>query len=102
MPRGDPGVLLPVAVRRRRRAGRRRQLDDHVEVYLERHGKLKVDFEIGDALDKLERLKLVESRAAVSGRAARPAPRTSRGRPTSAAVLNSKLVGLTPDARPEE
>lgn len=36
------------------------QLDDYVELYLEQHAKLKVDFEIGDALVKLERLKLVE------------------------------------------
>lgn len=35
------------------------QLDDYVELYLEDNAKLKVDFEIGDALDKLERLKIV-------------------------------------------
>jgi hypothetical protein len=35
------------------------QLDDYVELYLESHANLKVDFEIGDALDKLERLRLV-------------------------------------------
>src|SRR6266436_4865879 len=36
------------------------QLDDYVELYLEGAAKLKVDFEIGDALAKLERLKLVQ------------------------------------------
>jgi hypothetical protein len=36
------------------------QLDDHVEQYLEKEAGLKVDFEIGDALAKLERLQLVE------------------------------------------
>jgi hypothetical protein len=35
------------------------QLDDYVELYLEGQANLKVDFEIGDALDKLERLNLV-------------------------------------------
>lgn len=35
------------------------QLDDYVEMYLEEKANLKVDFEIGDALDKLERLQLV-------------------------------------------
>ncbi len=35
-------------------------LDDYVELYLEGNANLKVDFEIGDALDKLERLKLVK------------------------------------------
>jgi hypothetical protein len=35
------------------------QLDDYVEMYLEGNADLKVDFEIGDALDKLEKLKLV-------------------------------------------
>jgi hypothetical protein len=35
------------------------QLDDYVELYLEGHANLKVDFEIGDALAKLERLKIV-------------------------------------------
>jgi hypothetical protein len=35
------------------------QLDDYVELYLEGQANLKVDFEIGDALDKLERLRLV-------------------------------------------
>jgi hypothetical protein len=37
-------------------------LDDYVELYLEQRAKLKVDFEIGDALDKLERLRVVEKR----------------------------------------
>ncbi len=36
------------------------QLDDHVEEYLEQAANLKVDFEIGDALAKLERLRLIE------------------------------------------
>jgi hypothetical protein len=36
------------------------QLDDYVEMYLEGNAGLKVDFEIGDALAKLERLKIVE------------------------------------------
>jgi hypothetical protein len=36
------------------------QLDDYVELYLEGNANLKVDFEIGDALDKLERLSLVK------------------------------------------
>jgi hypothetical protein len=35
------------------------QLDDYVELYLEGNANLKVDFEIGDALAKLERLKIV-------------------------------------------
>src|SRR5205823_4856583 len=35
------------------------QLDDYVEMYLEANAKLEVDFEIGDALDKVERLGLV-------------------------------------------
>ncbi len=35
------------------------QLDDYVEMYLEGNAHLKVDFEIGDALAKLERLKIV-------------------------------------------
>src|SRR5262245_23575988 len=34
-------------------------LDDYVEMYLEQHANLKVDFEIGDALDKVERLGIV-------------------------------------------
>jgi hypothetical protein len=34
------------------------QLDDYVELYLEGAAKLKVDFEIGDALEKLVRLRL--------------------------------------------
>jgi hypothetical protein len=38
------------------------QLDDYVEMYLEQHAGLKVDFEIGDALAKLERLKIVAKR----------------------------------------
>ncbi len=36
------------------------QLDDYVEMFLEGTVNLKVDFEIGDALDKLEKLRLVE------------------------------------------
>jgi hypothetical protein len=37
------------------------QLDDYVELYLEGSAAaLKVDFEIGDALDKLEKLKIVQ------------------------------------------
>jgi hypothetical protein len=35
------------------------QLDDYIELYLEGNANLKVDFEIGDALAKLERLKIV-------------------------------------------
>jgi hypothetical protein len=35
-------------------------LDDYIELELERVAKLKVDFEIGDALDKLEKLRIVE------------------------------------------
>ncbi len=38
---------------------RAEQLDDYVELYLEGNANLKVDFEIGDALAKLERLKIV-------------------------------------------
>lgn len=41
-----------------------KQLDDAIEVYLERASGMKVDFEIGDALDKLKRLKLVEETGA--------------------------------------
>jgi hypothetical protein len=36
------------------------QLDDYIEIYLEHNAAIKVDFEIGDALAKLERLKIVE------------------------------------------
>jgi hypothetical protein len=36
------------------------QLDDYVEMYLEGTAGLKVDFEIGDALAKLERLHIVK------------------------------------------
>jgi hypothetical protein len=36
------------------------QLDDYVELYLEGNANLKVDFEIGDALAKLERLRIVQ------------------------------------------
>lgn len=36
------------------------QLDDFVEEYLERNAGLKVDFEVGDALAKLERMKILE------------------------------------------
>lgn len=36
------------------------QLDDYVELYLEGNASLKVDFEIGDALAKLERLQIVK------------------------------------------
>jgi hypothetical protein len=46
------------------------QLDDYVELYLEQHANLKVDFEIGDALAKLERLKIVYQ----SGNAYRAVP----------------------------
>jgi hypothetical protein len=35
-------------------------LDDYVEMDLERLAGLKVDFEIEDALDKLEKLRIVE------------------------------------------
>ena len=35
-------------------------MDDYVELYLEGAVNLKVDFEIGDALAKLEHLHLVE------------------------------------------
>jgi hypothetical protein len=35
-------------------------LDDYIELYLERYADLKVDFEIGDAIDKLEKLRIVE------------------------------------------
>lgn len=41
------------------------QLDDYVEMYLEGNANLKVDFEIGDALAKLERLKIVRKTGAV-------------------------------------
>src|SRR5262249_14619254 len=37
------------------------QLDDYVEMYLESEAKLEVDFEIGDAVAKLERLGLVRT-----------------------------------------
>jgi hypothetical protein len=36
------------------------QLDDYVEIWLESQTQLKVDFEIGDAVAKLERLGIVE------------------------------------------
>jgi len=35
-------------------------LDDYVEMYLEQHANLEVDFEIGDALEKVERLGIVQ------------------------------------------
>lgn len=35
-------------------------LDDYIELELERVANLKIDFEIGDALDKLEKLRIVE------------------------------------------
>ena len=35
-------------------------LDDRVEQFLERHAGVKVDFEVGDAVAKLERLRIVE------------------------------------------
>ncbi len=41
------------------RAGLPPQLDDYVEMYLEGSAGLKVDFEIGDALAKLERMRIV-------------------------------------------
>ena len=59
MPRGDPGLLLSVAARRRCRLDQA-NLDDYVELDLERMANLKVDFEIGDALAKLERHELVQ------------------------------------------
>ena len=37
-----------------------RDLDDYVEMDLERIADLKVDFEIADAIDKLEKLRVVE------------------------------------------
>src|SRR5262249_57164870 len=37
------------------------QLDDYMELYLEGTAKLKVDFEIADALKKMTRLRLVEA-----------------------------------------
>jgi hypothetical protein len=46
------------------------QLDDYVELYLEGNANLKVDFEIGDALAKLERLKIVQK----AGKAYRAQP----------------------------
>jgi hypothetical protein len=48
-------------------------LDDYVELFLEGTCNLKVDFEIGDALDKLERLGMVEK----SGDHYRAAPLTT-------------------------
>lgn len=36
------------------------QLDDYIEIDLERVAGIKVDFEVDDALEKLERMKLVE------------------------------------------
>jgi hypothetical protein len=41
------------------------QLDDYVESYLEGNTGLKVDFEIGDALAKLERLQIVKTSGGV-------------------------------------
>src|SRR5207249_89917 len=35
-------------------------LDDSIEQYLERQANLQVDFEIGDAMAKLEKLRIVE------------------------------------------
>ncbi len=36
------------------------ELDDHIEAYLGRTAKLRVDFEISDALEKLEKLRFVQ------------------------------------------
>jgi hypothetical protein len=36
------------------------QLDDYVELYLEQNANLKIDFEISDALAKLERMRILE------------------------------------------
>ena len=41
-----------------------RDLDDYIELELERTADLKVDFEIGDALEKLEKLRIVEKHGA--------------------------------------
>lgn len=37
-------------------------LDDFIELYLEEAAQLKVDFEVGDALRKLEKMRIVEKR----------------------------------------
>ena len=37
-----------------------RELDDRIEQYLERTTGIRVDFEVGDAMDKLRRLQIVE------------------------------------------
>ncbi len=39
----------------------RERLDDEAEAYLRRAAHIEIDFEIGDAINKLERLELVES-----------------------------------------
>lgn len=44
---GDHGVTAP-------------ELDDQIEQYLDRTAGIQVDFEIGDAMDKLKRLQIVE------------------------------------------
>ena len=53
MPGDDPGLLLPLEARPRRGLGHA-QLDDYVEMELEGKLNLKVDFEVDDALAKLE------------------------------------------------
>jgi hypothetical protein len=35
-------------------------LDDYIEIELEKRANLKIDFEIGDAIDKLEKLRIVQ------------------------------------------
>jgi hypothetical protein len=42
-------------------------LDDHIEEFLEAKTGLKVDFEIDDAIDKLEKLRIVEKLEVPSG-----------------------------------
>src|SRR5262249_37515684 len=37
-----------------------KDLDDYVELYLERYANVKVAFEIGDAMQKLEKLRIVQ------------------------------------------
>jgi hypothetical protein len=35
-------------------------LDDYIEIELEKRANIKIDFEIGDAIDKLEKLRIVQ------------------------------------------
>ena len=86
----------------------REHLDDAIEEFLEQTAKIKVDFEIGDAVDKLVHFQLVENRGdgllyAVPLREAPPrwigsglTPRTSSPVPPSSRLPNTGFAALDP------